>query len=150
MNLHTPTVFLMWQPHTSTQAHTHTQTNPRTYKETEAKNGIHYKRGHNKKCSHRDSHTHMTSQMQQTMTTHTDAHVESQGLCKMTSPLNQPAAEDGLCWTKQVVAGALNALVCVCVCVCRWCNECWRCVGAALSSAVCCWHTNTEIPSDTG
>lgn len=57
----------------------------------------------------------MTSQMQQTMTTHTDAHVESQGLCKMTSPLNQPAAEDGLRWTKQVVAGALYALVCVCV-----------------------------------
>ncbi len=52
------------------------------------------------------------------MTTHTDAHVESQGLSSMTSPLKQPAAEDGLSRTKQVVAGALYALVCVCVCVC--------------------------------
>lgn len=49
------------------------------------------------------------------MTAHMDAHVESQGLCEMTSPLKQPAAEDGLRWTKQVVAGDLYTLVCVIV-----------------------------------
>lgn len=52
------------------------------------------------------------------MTAHMDAHVESQGLCEMTSPLKQPAAEDGPRWTKQVVAGgSIHPCVCVCVIV---------------------------------
>ncbi len=59
----------------------------------------------------------MTSQMHKTMTTHTAAQVESQGLRKMTSLPEQLAAEDELRWTKQVVAGDLYTLVCVCVCV---------------------------------
>lgn len=43
--------------------------------------------------------------------------------------------------------GALLNLECVCVFLCG--GDVMN-VGAALSPAICRWHTNTEIPSDTG
>lgn len=107
VNLHTPTVCC-----DVAATHTNTQTNPSQTERLQTRARIRS----TIKSILKQTRTHMTSQMQKTMTTHIDAHVESQGLCEMTSPLKQPAAEDGLCWTKQVIAGALYALVCVCVC----------------------------------
>lgn len=49
------------------------------------------------------------------MTTHMDAHVESQGLCEMTSPLKQPAAEDALDKAGSC-GGSVSPSVCICVC----------------------------------
>ena len=129
--------------HTST----HTQTNPRTQKETEAKTWIHYKRGHNKKVfSHGHVHTHDFTDAADNDYTHG----RTCGIPGIVQ--NDLTAQSASSWRWAALdkAGSCGGSIRPCLCVCRWCNECWRWVGASLSSAICCWHTNTEMPSDTG
>lgn len=90
----------------------------------------------------------MTSQMKKTATVHMNAHKESRGMAR--NELTAQQAEEELNKAGTWGWGGGSGCALVCLCVWRWCNECRRWAGAALSLAIWCWHTNAELCRDTG